>query len=78
MSDNPFNDPAMTVRNHWNNQIQRFLKKDHVVYGKTLKCASTFYCSLLQNNGWEPAKFSDIDWKNDHVFSFIMALRICS
>ena len=73
MSNNrTFNDPSMTVRNYWIDQTTSFLKKDHVVYGITLKCASTFYCSLLQNNGWKPAKFSDIDWENDHVFSFIM------
>jgi len=43
-----------------------------LVYLPTLKCASTFYRSLFQFNQWETQSILDIDWKQDHVFSFIM------
>ena len=43
-----------------------------LVYLRTLKCASTFYSSLFQSNNWETQTILDIDWKQDHVFSFIM------
>jgi len=42
-----------------------------LVYIATLKCASTYYSTLLLDNGWERIYFTDIDWTNDQVFGFI-------
>lgn len=42
-----------------------------LVYIATLKCASTYYSTLLLDNGWERIYFTDIDWQRDQVFSFI-------
>lgn len=43
------------------------------VYLRTLKCASTFfYWNFTKNLMWLPIPWSNIDWKNDHVFSHIL------
>ena len=42
-----------------------------LVYVATPKCASTFYTTLLLDNGWDRILFSEIDWDTDHVFGFI-------
>jgi len=61
-----------TVRDHWISTVNFCLRKNELVYLITLKCASTFYQSLLINNGWQAEKFTNIDWNKDHVFGFIM------
>ena len=61
-----------TVRDYWINHENSCLRKDTLVYVDTLKCASTYYKSLLINNGWQADKFTNIDWTQDHVFGFIM------
>jgi len=43
-----------------------------LVFLRNLKCASTYYSLLLQQNGWSSQSASTIDWTNDRVFSFIM------
>lgn len=44
-----------------------------LVYVRTFKCASNFfYRNFVENAGWEPTNYKSIDWKQDHVFSFIM------
>jgi len=43
-----------------------------LVYVRTLKCASTYYSEEFLRNGWTKTSVRDIDWQNDHVFSFIM------
>ena len=43
-----------------------------LVYVATFKCASTYYTTLFQSNGWQRIYWSDIDWKNDHVFGFLI------
>lgn len=42
-----------------------------LVYVATLKCASTYYSTLLLDNGWDRIYFTEINWKNDRVFGFI-------
>lgn len=42
-----------------------------LVYVATLKCASTFYSTLLLDNGWVRVYFTEIDWERDKVFGFI-------
>jgi len=42
-----------------------------IVYAPMPKCASSYYKRLMVHNGWHPILFNDIDWGNDHVFSFI-------
>ena len=60
-----------------NNEIENFnvhcYRKDNIplVYIATYKCASTYYKTLLLDNGWDRIEFSTIDWNNDKVFSFI-------
>ena len=45
----------------------------HLVYVRTLKCASEFfYRNFVENAGWQPIKYHSIDWDHDHVFSYIM------
>jgi hypothetical protein len=61
-----------TVRDKWINQVNFCLRKNTLVYVNSPKCASTFYRSLLINNGWQDDKFTNIDWTKDHVFGFIM------
>jgi hypothetical protein len=48
-------------------------RKDGIplVYLATYKCASTYYKTLLLDNGWDRIEFSSIDWTKDKVFSFI-------
>lgn len=43
----------------------------YLVYVATLKCASTYYTTLLLDNGWDRIYFTEIDWQKDHVFGFI-------
>ena len=45
---------------------------NNLVYLRTLKCASTYYYKLFEANGWHKISANDIDWRQDHVFSFIM------
>lgn len=60
-----------------NTEIKNFnvhcYRKDRIplVYIATYKCASTYYKTLLLDNGWDQIKFSTIDWNYDKVFSFI-------
>jgi hypothetical protein len=44
----------------------------HLVYVRTLKCASTFFWNSFKKLGWWEIDFDTIDWKNQHVFSHIM------
>jgi len=48
------------------------LRYNNLVYLRTLKCASTYYSTLLKNNGWQCQSATTINWDQDHVFSFIM------
>lgn len=36
------------------------------------KCGSTFFSNIFKANGWIRESSEDIDWDQDHVFSFIM------
>ena len=45
---------------------------NNLVYLRTLKCASSYYSKFFKTNGWTADTANNIDWKNDHVFSFIM------
>ena len=47
-------------------------RSGNLVYLETLKCASTYYFDIFENNGWVKHTADKIDWDNDHVFSFIM------
>lgn len=47
-------------------------RHQHLVYFGTLKCASTFYSTLLMDNGWQRITWNDIDWQQDHVFGFLL------
>lgn len=47
-------------------------RHNNLVYMATLKCASTFYSTMLMDNGWVRCSFSDIDWQKDHVFGFLL------
>jgi hypothetical protein len=44
----------------------------HLVYVRTLKCASTFFWDSFKKLGWWEIDFDSIDWKNQHVFSHMM------
>lgn len=44
----------------------------HLVYVRTLKCASTFYWETFKKLGWNELDFNAIDWKNQRVFSHMM------
>ena len=44
----------------------------HLVYVRTLKCASTFFWNSFKKLGWWEIDFESIDWKHQHVFSHIM------
>jgi hypothetical protein len=44
----------------------------HLVYVRTLKCASTFFWESFKKLGWWEIKFDEIDWKNQHVFSHML------
>lgn len=55
----------------------RCLQWQHLVYVRTLKCASEFFWSNLQHVGWQEIAWADIkweynQWQHNHVFSFIM------
>lgn len=58
--------------NFWIDKFHNVIyKKDKLVYIPTLKNACTFYRSLSVYNNWSVIRFNQIDWDNDHVFSFI-------
>jgi hypothetical protein len=44
----------------------------HLVYVRTLKCASTFFWNSFKKLGWWEIGFDSIDWKHQHVFSHIL------
>lgn len=44
----------------------------NLVYVATFKCASTYYTTLVQSNGWDRIRWQEIDWVNDHVFGFLI------
>ena len=44
----------------------------HLVYVRTLKCASTFFWNSFKKLGWWEIEFDQIDWKNQQVFSHMM------
>lgn len=44
----------------------------NLIYVATFKCASTYYTTLLQSNGWERIFWEEIDWDRDHVFGFLI------
>ena len=44
----------------------------HLVYVRTLKCASTFFWETFKKIGWWEIDFDTIDWKHQHVFSHMM------
>lgn len=56
--------------NDINQHCYRF-KDIPLVFIGTYKSASTYYTTLLLDNGWERIKFLEIDWSKDRVFSFI-------
>jgi hypothetical protein len=44
-----------------------------MVYVRNLKCASTFFGSSFEKFWrWEPIRWSDIDWKTQHVFGHML------
>jgi hypothetical protein len=45
---------------------------NNLVYVATLKCASTYYTTLVQSNGWPRIRWHEIDWDKDHVFGFLI------
>lgn len=46
-------------------------KRKNLIYIGTYKTASTYYKTLLLDNGWNQVWFKDINWDRDHVFGFI-------
>ena len=45
----------------------------NLVYCRTLKCGSEFfYNNFVQTAHWNPTLYSDIDWDQDVVFSYVM------
>lgn len=47
-------------------------RHQNLVYVATFKCASTYYTTLVQNNGWHRILWREINWTNDHVFGFLI------
>lgn len=48
------------------------LRKDKLVYARTLKAGSEFFYKNFQDAGWAEVPFDSIDWDNETVFSYIM------
>ena len=44
----------------------------HLVYVRTLKCASTFFWNSFKKLDWWEIEFDKIDWKHQYVFSHMM------
>ena len=44
----------------------------NLVFVPNWKCASTFFLSNLQRQGWQTISYGDIDWCQHHVWSHIM------
>ena len=47
-------------------------KAKSLIYVRTFKCASTFFCDNFGRSGWSLIDWDDIDWEQHHVFSFMM------
>ena len=67
-------DPRMYRANQLNDTRQiECARWNHLVYVRTLKCASEFfYRNFVENVGWQAVAYHTIDWARDHVFSYIM------
>jgi len=50
-------------------------KKNNLIYVAIPKCGSTYYVSLLLENGWDQIPITQIDWTNDHVVAFIRDVK---
>ena len=48
------------------------LRREGLVYVRTLKAASEFFWRNLSANGWVAIQFNDINWEHDHVFSYLL------
>jgi len=48
------------------------LRKDKLVYARTLKAGSEFFYKNFQDASWAEVPFDSIDWHNETVFSYIM------
>ena len=44
----------------------------NLIYVATFKCASTYYTTLFQSNGWVRVHWEGINWAEDHVFGFLI------
>ena len=62
----------MSIQQQWQDDSIDVLRQGNLVYIRIHKCASTYYKNLLLASGWQPIRYSDIDWTHDHVFGFIM------
>ena len=60
-----------TNKDYWLREFSIY-RYDNLVYLRTVKCASSYYSKFFKSNGWIEDTANNIDWKNDHVFSFIM------
>lgn len=46
---------------------------NNLVYARTLKAGSEFfYKNFTITAGWQPCRWADINWQQDHVFSYVM------
>lgn len=48
------------------------LRKNKLVYARTLKAGSEFFYRNFQAAGWFPVTYDSINWDNETVFSYIM------
>jgi len=52
--------------------MSKALTCGHLVYVRTLKCASTFYWNSFKKLGWSEIEFNQIDWRNQQAFSHMI------
>jgi len=55
----------------WLKEFEIYRYKN-LVYLRTFKCGSSYYLKIFNNAGWSKSSADNIDWDQDHVFSFIM------
>lgn len=61
-----------TGKDFWLREFQAMRYKN-LVYLATMKCACTHYIKFFHDHGWESFSADNIEWDQDHVFSFMLS-----
>lgn len=59
-------------QDRWISDNVECLKMDKLVYIRYEISKGSFYYPMLEFNKWKKINFNEIDWTNNHVFSFIL------